>query len=477
MTYQEAVQYLASLEQFGMRPGTERLAQVLHRLDDPQQRFLAIHIAGTNGKGSTAAFCASLLEAAAQAAGQSAKKRPYKIGLYTSPHLARVRERIQLSASTQNAAAPLQECDEAQFAQALFCVQKATAAAPSIDLTFFEVLTAAAFLIFAEQAVDVAVVETGLGGRLDATRLCRAAVTVVTSIGVDHMEILGPTLCDIAHEKAGIFRGAVPALVACDDAKARTVLCQEAARVAAPLWLYDLQTPPSEAQPVTPIPPLPTELLSALPLFGAHQHRNAALALAAVAQLPHPLAEIVKDPAVQQQGLLKTRWPGRLERLWPAAASESLDLAKRLSVLPKTHSEVWIDAAHNPEGSQALAGFLDEVAAQRPLLVLFGVVAGKAATAMTAPLQRAAHIVLTRPPSPRGLDAALLAAELKDHSPSFIVQNDWRQALRAALDILPPNGLLMIYGSIFLIGAVRALWRNEPMDFLTVQDPAAQKIN
>jgi dihydrofolate synthase/folylpolyglutamate synthase len=467
MTYARALQYLSQLARFGMKPGTDRLAEVLRRLSDPQERFLCLHIAGTNGKGSTAAFSASLLLHAAAAARGKADSAPPRIGLYTSPHLCRVRERIQIDGS---------ECQEAEFADVVARVKAAAAGPSTIDLTFFEVLTAAAFLLFAERAVRVAVIETGLGGRLDATRLCQAGSTVITSIDLDHTEVLGGTLPEIAREKAGIFRAGVPAFVACDDAAARAMLCAEARRLAAPLWLYDHRGEP-EAHP---LPALPEKLRAVVPLVGAHQQRNAALALAAVTMLPDPeLAAAAQREAVQSAGLRATRWPGRLERLWPSSAVDAGALFSRLSALPPPGSEVWIDAAHNPEGSRALSRYLDAVSPAKPLTVLFGVVAGKAAMEMTEPLLRAKRIFLTRPPSPRGLAPEVLAVALGPlglPAATVVTPDDIDQALRQALRATDDGGLLLIYGSIFLIGAVRSLWFDEPCDPLYLQDPIpAQK--
>jgi dihydrofolate synthase/folylpolyglutamate synthase len=461
--YALALRSLEQLALFGVQPGTERLAEVLSRLDDPQRAFPAIHIAGTNGKGSTAAYAAQLLVTAAQAEARTGEKAgaPRRIGLYTSPHLLRVRERIQVSDPDSDAVRP---CSEDELADAVFAVQAAAARAPAVTLTFFEVLTAAAFLHFAERGIEVAVIETGLGGRLDATRLCSAAVTVVTSIGRDHVEVLGPTLRDIAREKAGIFRRGVPALVACADEDARAVLLAEAERIGAPLWLHA-----DHAVPGVPVlPPLPTELGRHVPLPGAHQLRNAALALGAVERLSGPLRPFLRRADVQAAGLGRTRWPGRLERITPRALPPGLgadDVRGR---------EIWLDAAHNPEGVAALSEWLDGAMANRPLCVLFGVVAGKDTSGMTAPLLRAEAAVLTLPPSPRALALAALKEQLRPAlgRTSLAAVDDWREALARALRRTPEGGLLLIYGSIFLIAAVRGLLLDEAADPFGVQDPA-----
>ncbi len=442
MDYVQATRWLHGLLPLGVVLGTEPVAEVLHRLGDPQRSFAAIHIAGTNGKGSTAAFSAHLLLAASRAAARDGDPPP-RLGLYTSPHLLRLTERIRLSDPHFTA---LAECAEADLAGALSAVQKAAEQDPSQPLSFFESITVAAFLLFARAGVELAVVEVGLGGRLDATRLCEPVVTAVTSIAMDHTELLGPTLADIAREKAGIFRQGVPACFPCVDSDALWVLLGEAARVGAPV-----KSPR----------PLPHALFGALSLTGTHQRENAALALLAVEQVPLPLRRYLADPEVQRQGLAETRWPARLEHV----------------VTRDDGAEIWLDAAHNPQGSHALAVWLHHQIRGRRLTVLFGTVAGKPAEDMLDPLCRATHTVLTRPPSPRGRDpqelAPLVRARLAlwwQRSP--IVLPDVSQALRQAQELTPPDGMLLVYGSIFLVAEVRRLLLGEPADPTPLQDPS-----
>lgn len=535
--YTAALRDLCQLALYGIQPGTERLAAVLSRLGEPQAGIPAIHIAGTNGKGSTAAYCASLLGQLAGALRQAGGRR-LRIGLYTSPHLQRVRERIQLSDA---ATAGFRDCTEDEFVGALSAVQAAAQAAPAVTLTFFEALTAAAFVLWREAGVDLAVVETGLGGRLDATRLCAAQVTVVTSIGLDHVELLGPTRADIAREKAGIFRPGIPALAACSHPDARAVLIAEAQRIGAPLRLYapepsepaaapsggsptqaapqpsagtttEVSQPsagstaggpqpsaelvagrlPAQATELGAIPPLDGELAAAVPLSGEHQLRNAALAVTAVQLFLRPgsglrlapgvelarLHELAHDRGLVRAGLAATRWPGRLERLWPPADAAS----KPPPITLPPGVAVWIDAAHNPEGVQALESWLAAELAGRPLTILFGAVAGKQVDQMVAPLRRARRVVLTRPPSPRGLAAADLAAQLAPElagaaTTSVQVAQDWLPALHAAVSQTSPGGLLLIYGSIFLIAAVRAFFFHEEVDELQIQDPGKPPVS
>lgn len=453
--YAEALAALSRLALFGMQPGTERLARVLARLGDPQRGIPALHIAGTNGKGSTAAYASQLLLAAARAEAPVGSRR--RIGLYTSPHLLRVVERIQLSDASGEDLCP---CGEDEFADAIAAVRAAAATAPAVDLTFFETITAAAFRIFADHGVELAVIETGLGGRLDATRLCDAAATVITSIGWDHTEVLGPTLRDIAAEKAGIFRSGVPALAACTDPSARAVILDEARRVGAPLWLHEASAVPE----VPVLPALPEALRPHIALPGEHQLVNAALALGAVLRMPGPLGPLLHRPELQREGLARTRWPGRLERLAspPDAAAEA----------------IWLDAAHNPEGASALTRWLDQNRGDRPLTVLFGAVAGKDVRGMLGPIERAGAVVLTCPPSPRGLPVEALAELVTPQLPPspdrpLALCADFREALALALRQTPPGGWLLVYGSIFLIAALRGLLLGEEADLFTIQDPAA----
>jgi dihydrofolate synthase/folylpolyglutamate synthase len=481
MNYAASLLYLSGLARFGIRPGTERLAAVLARLGDPQDRVPALHIAGTNGKGSTAAFAAHLLLAAAQPQrGASATEQP-RVGLYTSPHLCRLRERIRISPAQPQPTdedLSLPECSEEDLAAALSAVRAAAEAAPAVDLTFFEVLTAAAFLLFAAAGVEVAVFETGLGGRLDATRLCAARVTVITGIALDHTEILGDTLTAIAYEKAGIFRPGVPALCACDDAAARAVLIAEAGRVGAPLSLLASPDDPAGLPSIPRIPPLPAELAATLPLPGAHQYANAAMALAAVRTFPGSLGAATTDPDVQRRGLTQTRWPGRLERLWPDRTLAAADLRQRLDLPPDAPlPEVWIDGAHNAQGAEALARFMAALPAGRPLSVLFGVVRDKSVDQMLAPLRLAERLILTTPPSPRARPADELAACIAAAEPGLPglpdahIEPDPLAALRFALRTTPEDGRLLIYGSLFLLGALRARWHNEIRDPVALSDP------
>jgi dihydrofolate synthase/folylpolyglutamate synthase len=340
MTYDELLRRLSALRRYGMRPGLESIGALLAAVGHPERGLNVVHVGGTNGKGSTAA----MIDAGLRAAGR-------RSGLYTSPHLLRFTERIVIDG------VELERERAAEIGARVLSVAG--------EHTFFDVATAMAFLAFAEARVDVAVLEVGLGGRLDSTNVVAAPlVSLVTSVARDHMDVLGHELPQIAREKAGIWKRGCPALYACDDADAAGVLEAEAARIGA-----------------TPIERFGRDFddagLPPLALAGAHQRRNAALARRALARLG------VAADAIAA-GFARVRWPGRLEQLSP---------------------EVLVDAAHNEEGAHALAAALPAGA----WTLIVGVVADKDARAILAPLvARATRVIATAPPSPRALPPAQL---------------------------------------------------------------------
>jgi dihydrofolate synthase/folylpolyglutamate synthase len=398
MSYEDMLQRLFALRRFGMRPGLDGMRELLAAVGNPHQQLRVVHVGGTNGKGSTAA----IIEAGLRADGRHT-------GLYTSPHLLRVTERIRLDGV------------EIDRARAAALAERVLAVGG--EFTFFEVATAMAMLAFAGAGVDVAVLEVGLGGRLDATNVVeKPAVAMVTSIGLDHTDVLGPRIVDIAREKAGIWKRGCPALFACDD-EAAGVLQAEAERVGA-----------------TPIERFGRDFddagLPPLALAGAHQRRNAALARRALERLGVG-ARAIAD------GFANVKWPGRLERLSPT---------------------VLVDAAHNGEGARALAAALPS----GPFTLVIGVVGDKDARAIVEPLApRARRVIATVPASPRALPAAELARLI----PGAEVAKDLATALAMAA-----GDNVVIAGSIFLVGEARRLILGEPADPLPVQDPVGQKL-
>ncbi len=402
--YAALLQGLFDRRTAGIRFGLERVQAALAALGNPERALRAVHVAGTNGKGSTAAMCESILRAAG-----------VRTGLYTSPHLCRLTERFRVAG-----AEVLREALVPHLEAAL------AAAGP---LTFFEAITVAAFSLFAADGVEVAVLEAGLGGRLDATNVIEAPLaTVVTSIDLDHQAMLGETLEAIAREKAAICKAGAPALLAAESPAILALLVEEArARGASLILRLGHELAPWSGP---------------LPLSGAHQARNAALAVAAARAAQPALSSLAID-----EGLAAVRWPGRLERLERAGQAYLLDVA------------------HNAEGARALAAALRDL--PRPLVLVFGAAADKDAGAMLDALRPAVDsVVLTRGRSDRLVDPAALPTH-----PSDRICEALPDALASAR---APGGAVVLAGSCYLVGEGRALLLGEAEDPVAVGDPAAR---
>ena len=392
---------LAWLEALGpqrIRPGLGRTRALLDSFGSPDRAVRSVLVGGTNGKGSTAAALSAILTAAG-----------VRTGLYTSPHLVRVTERVRVGDA---------DVGDALLDDALALVA-AVAGPGERGPTYFEALTVAALELFRRARVEVAVLEVGIGGRLDATNVVEPEVSVLTNVGPDHLEILGPSLGDVAREKAGIFRRGQPALVGAEGTApdARAVLHAEAVRLGARL----IEVPPSDRWSGT------------FPLPGAHQRQNVALAVAAARALA-PLEE-----AVIAAGLWKTRWRGRLQRV--------ARTGRRTLIL---------DGAHNPAGAEALAAWLDAERLSGGIDLLFGALSEKDVAGTAGPLlARARHIVLTAPPSPRAMPPEVLRERLgvagAETAPS-------PAAALGRLDVEGPGAPpVLVAGSLYLVGEVLRL--------------------
>jgi dihydrofolate synthase / folylpolyglutamate synthase len=417
-----AVARLESLSPRGMKLGLASIDAVCERLGRPERRFASVLVAGTNGKGSTAAT----LSAIAHAAGLRA-------GLYTSPHLIDVTERIRI-----------EEADIApeELDRLLGVVFSAAEPAPEIPLTYFEAMTAAAFVAFAERGLDLAILEVGLGGRLDATNVAPARLSIVTSIGLDHTEELGPTLRQIAVEKAGIFRAGRPMLCRTELPEAREALA-EASLATGAVWheaveelrvdveevslegtRFRLSTPSRQATLSTPLP-------------GAHQAWNAALAVRAAELLAEGEPRWKGLPA-PGEGLARVRWPGRLERVRAGGRV------------------VLLDGCHNPEGAEALVRFLHESGLAGRCHLVFGAMADKDIESIAARLFPAAATVQLSPAaSPRSASAGELARRVAAIAPDAVPEPGVAAALERAL-ALPGSDPIIVAGSLYLVGEARA---------------------
>ena len=420
MAGRAADEILARLEPLGVRLELDIFRRLLAALGEPQRRVPALLVAGTNGKGSVAA----LLDAIARAAG-------LRVGLYTSPHLERWEERIRVGGAPIAAPALASR------------LERALAAARRCGLpppTPFEALTAAAWLEFGRAAVDLAVVEVGLGGRLDATNACDPVLSLITRVALDHRAELGADLAAIAREKAGILRRGTPAVVAAQEPNALAALREAAARIGAPLHLAADEVRVGAAEwrglaghRLRLATPAGVHALE-LPLAGEHQIANAAVAVRA-AELAAARWPAIDSDAIRR-GVAACRWPGRLEAF----------------AAPGGGTTVLLDAAHNPDGAAALARFLERLG--QPYTLVFGCLADKDAREMLPRLVRGAtSLVLTRPPSPRARPPEQLLA-LVPAGLAAAVEEEPRSALGRALAAGP--GLLVVSGSIYLVGASRS---------------------
>jgi len=393
--------YLEALSPLSMRFGLERVERALAALGHPERAAPALHVAGTNGKGSTCAMAAAALRAAG-----------LRTGLYTSPHLVAFNERIQVDG------VPV---DDAALAAAVGAVRAACpwheAGAPEERLTYFEVATLAAFVHFAAARVSVMVVEVGLGGRLDATNALRPAVTAVARIGLDHTRLLGGTLAEVAREKAGIFKPGVPAVLhAVQPPSVLEELRAEADRRGAPVEV-------AQAAWVGP-----------LALLGPHQRGNAALAAAALQALGR--AGVPVDERAVAAGLAAARWPGRLERV----------------------GDVLLDGAHNPDGAAALAAALAALHPGRPAELVFGVLEDKDHAGMLAALAPAARgIHLVAPASARARPPAEVAAQARTLGLAADLHGGVGEALACARARAAGAAPVVVAGSLYLVGEARAL--------------------
>jgi dihydrofolate synthase/folylpolyglutamate synthase len=417
MTYPEAITYVGAARRFGMKLGLELMERLAEQLGSPQDGLRFIHLAGTNGKGSTAAFCESCLRAGG-----------YRVGLYTSPHLVSIRERIQIDR------VPI---SEAAFAEGMATVRAAVEACPGMEPTYFELMTALALWAFARQKVDWVVWETGLGGRLDATNIVRPEVCVITNIGLDHTQYLGTTLGEIAREKAGIIKPGVPVVSGVGAGEAARVVSAQAQLLGAPF--VDV----SSALPALNLGLRERQQLAllaghefALGLLGSHQVDNAACALAALRQisLEHPLSD-----AAIARGLESARWAGRFE-----IVSE-----KPLLVVDGAHNSVAmekvIETWRNFLPTCGLAG--------APAHLVFGTVSDKDVSEMARMLlPLAGEVSLVRLQNERSSEPAALArhfpgvpCRLFDSVGAF-----WRACAHA------PGRPMLITGSLFLAGEILA---------------------
>jgi dihydrofolate synthase/folylpolyglutamate synthase len=468
MSYLAAIDGLQGLAgELAVRPGAARrqfrlgdMRALLGELGDPQLRFKSVLIAGTNGKGSTAATLASILAAAG-----------YKSGLYTSPHLARVNERVRiLGAGHRAQGSGLRDeglgpgiresaaiSDEA-FAAAYFRVDEAASRLVRDGRleqhpSFFETMTALAFLHFAEEAVEIAILEVGMGGRLDATNVVEPLISVITDISLDHTEWLGTTIGAIAREKAGILRKDGVMVTLPQHAEANAALGEMAVGLGVrgvnaadfiPGHGIPTHAPGPGGRNRYPLRVLGESIEVDSPLAGRHQQRNIALAIAAAVELCHNYGYALTAADIER-GVEATSWPGRLE-LFPGEGAKA---------------DILLDVAHNPAGAWALrsgvSSILDDAPGRSTTLV-FGCLKDKALPEMAQILfPLFDKVVLTEVASPRTAAASDLAAAASATGANAEVADGAEAALEQARALTPTEGLIVVGGSVYLVGAIRRL--------------------
>ena len=426
MKYQEAMKYITEVGNFGSNYGLERTYKLLELLDNPQDKLKIIHVAGTNGKGSTTAMITSMLKGCG-----------YKVGMYTSPFLEEFEERIQING---------ENIPKEKLAQLItkikYAVDKVIEEGYNHP-TEFEIITVLMFLYFATEEVDFAVVEVGLGGRLDSTNVITPILSVITSISFDHTNLLGNTLEEIATEKAGIIKSCIPTVIYPQEEVAEIVISSKCQELDSKLYKINKE----DAKLINIIKEdkiyqqvkvkLDDEYDVKLPLLGEHQILNLAVALKAL--------EVIKDkaPKLNRESIVKSlatvRWNGRLE-------------------IMSNSPYVVIDGAHNIQGITQLDKNIKKYFEYKDMYLILGILADKDVEDMVKVITPKAKKVFTvTPNSMRAETAEELMNEVKKYNESCEAYNDYKNAFEDALKLCKKDDLLLISGSLYMIGEMRGI--------------------
>lgn len=422
MNYQDAIEYIHGLKRFGSKPGLERIRALAERLGNPQDHLRFVHIAGTNGKGSTAAFVASMLTSAG-----------YKTGLYTSPFLVRFNERIQLDGEN------ISDMDLAGYISRVREAVDGMVSAGMEHPTEFEVITALAFLYYYEKGCDVVVLEVGLGGRFDATNIISGAVvSVITKIQMDHMEILGNTLSEIAYEKAGIIRenGSV---VTYPQEKAALETIEAVCREKNAMLYY---ANPKELTEVEIKPGLlsfrhPRYGKIETGIMGLHQVYNASVAIKVIEVMNNAGFDI--RPACILEGFKRTVWPGRFELLM-------------------RNPDFYVDGGHNPDGIRSFVETFRRLYPGRKAIVIFGVMRDKDYETMIREIADITQrFFAVTPDTPRALSAKNLTKVMRKYCNDVECSDTIKEAVDRSVKMASKGDIIVSLGSLYYIGQVRTL--------------------
>jgi len=434
----EAMAWITGLTSFGIRPGLERIERLMDMFNHPQRRLKFIHVAGTNGKGSVCAYLTSVL-----------RQSGYDVGTFTSPYLTSYTNRLQYNGQD------IEDGTLVELANRLKPAADELAVSELGSPTMFEVTTALALLYYSTVVYpDYVVWETGLGGRLDVTNIVTPVISVITNVGHDHMDVLGPTLADIAREKAGIIKAGVPVVTAVGHSEAADIVGETArAKQATEYRLgdrfsYETESAAENEQKFTFHGPFRTIQSLTVSLNGAHQIANAAVAVMTIEVLRQYYALIVDD-ADLRQGLAGTMWPGRLEMV-------------------TRDPRILLDGAHNPEGMEALSAALRDIYKYDKLNVMMAMMPNKNHEhSLRHILPMVDTLVITEPDFHKKMAAADLAA-VADRLRAelglrleIVVEPDWRRALErlretSARTSESVNPLSVVTGTLYLIADVRS---------------------
>jgi dihydrofolate synthase / folylpolyglutamate synthase len=440
MNYEEAVRYLLSLGRELAAPtqaaatkfNLENITILVERLGRPDRSYPSVHIAGTNGKGSTAAFIEAILRDAG-----------FHTGLNTSPHLERINERIRIGG---------EEIGDEMFAETFTRVHEIIEELLAEGKlrghpTYFECVTAVAFEAFARAKVDFALIEVGLGGRLDATNVITPVVSVITRIDFDHENFLGTSIAKIAAEKAGILKDHIPAVVAEQLPEARDVLLARAEELHCPVTevanAFRIENKRTEDGCVRAkvCDLAATRTFELTPQLRGHFQLGNALNALGAARVLQDRSYRIHDENIER-GIAAAQWPGRLERL------------QRLP-------DVYLDGAHNPGAARELSNFLAENFADKRVYLIFAAMRDKAVDEVTGMLfPHAYEVLFTEARTPRALSASQLAEMAGHHAERYSVHPSAEDALQAALTKAGPEDAVFITGSLYLVGQVRQAWNS-----------------
>jgi len=413
--YHNCLKEMYGLRRFGIKLGLSTIKHILGRLDNPQDQYNCIHVAGTNGKGSVAAMLASVLNVAG-----------YRTGLYTSPHLVKFNERIAINNQ------PIANERVIQTYEQIKQVHQGRR-----EPTFFEFTTAMALFEFGQQKVQWAVIETGMGGRLDATNVIQPTLSIITNVSVEHREYLGRTIREIAGEKAGIIKAQTPVITGARQKQALSVIQAVAATRSAPVYRLgkDFRTRRHSSGTFTYYGMDHTWHGLEAGLLGRHQVDNAAKVLAACEMLGRKRVRISQEQI--REGLLQTRWPGRLE----IVCSDPF---------------VMLDGAHNLAAARNLAGFLSNHLIRRDITLVIGILDDKPYRAMLQALVPVCRrVILTQPRIDRRLPAQTLLPIVKEFTDDVTVVPDVQNAVLRAIKTAGADDAVCIAGSLYVVGEAK----------------------